>query len=98
MVLYQHGGSVVGVDLADVQNLIHNHVTGLQFILTLYLSLGHIASAGDILVEIIGVCGSDVRNVTPGLCECGGIGRVGMHHALNIWECPVQNQVSRGVR
>ena len=98
MVLNQYGRCVIGVDLADVQNLIHNHVTRLQLILTLYLSLGHIACAGDILVEIIGMSCADVRDVTTCLRKCGGIGGVGVNHALDVGESPVQNQVCRGVR
>ena len=75
MVLDQHSGCVVRIDLADVQNLVYDDVACLQFVLTLDLSLGHVARAGDILIEVVGVSGADVGDVLAGLSEGCGVGR-----------------------
>ena len=86
MVLHQHSGSMVRIDLADVQDLVNDDVTRFQLVLTLYLGLGHIAGARNILIEIVGMSGADVGDVLASLSECGGIGRVGMNHALDVGE------------
>ena len=59
----------------------------IQGVVPLYLSLGHIAGTRDILVEIVGVSGADVRNIATCLSKSCGIGRVGVNHALNVGEC-----------
>ena len=94
MVLDQYGRSVVRVDLADVKYLIYYHITCLQLILSLNLSLSHIARARYVLVEIVSMCGSYVGNVTAGLRKGCCIGGVGVYHALYVGECPVQYKVS----
>ena len=64
VVLHQHGRRVVGVDLTDIQNLIDDHVTRLQFIVALHLSFRHVPGTGDVLIEVVGMSGADVWNVT----------------------------------
>ena len=87
VVLDQHGGSVVGIDLADVQDLIHDDVASLQLVLSLDLFLRHIARARDILIEIVGVRGADVGDIAASLSEGSGVGGVGVDHALDVGEC-----------
>ena len=94
VVLDEHGGRVVWVDFADVKNLIHNDITCLQFILSFNLFLRHVARAGDVLVEIVGVGRADVGNVLACLCESGGVGGVGMDHTLNVGESLIEDKVS----
>ena len=78
---------MVGIDFADVKYLVHNDITCLQFILSFNLCLGHIAGAGDVLIEVVGMRGTDVGDVTTCLCEGCGIGGVGVYHALDVGEC-----------
>ena len=94
MVLYQHAGGVVGVDTLKT---LHDDVACLQLILALYLGLGHVVGAGDILVEVVGMCGADVGDVLAGLCPCGGIGGVGVYDTLYVGEGTVEHEVGRSV-
>ena len=87
VVLHQDGGCVVGIDFADVQDLVHDDISCLQLILSFHLSLSHVARAGNVLVEIVGMGGANVRNVLASLSEGGGIGGVGVYHALDVGEC-----------
>ena len=94
MILDQNGWSMVGVDLADVQDLVDNDVARLEFVLSLDLSLGHVAGARNILVEVVGMCRSDVGNVSTSLSKGCGVGRVGVNDSLDVGEGPVEHQVS----
>ena len=98
MVLNQYGRSVVGIDFADVEDFVNDDITRFQLILPLYLCFCHVARARNVLVEIVGMSGADVGDILTSLCKCGGIGRVGVYHALNVGECLVQYKVGRGVR
>ena len=86
VVLHQHGRCVVGIDFTDVQNLVHDDIACLQFILSLYLCLGHVARARDILIEVVGMCGADVGDVLACLCKSRSVGGVGVYHALDVGE------------
>ena len=97
MVLDEDGRGVVGVDLADVKDLIHNDVACLKLILSFNFRFRHITGAGDVLVEVVGMGGADVGDITTCLCEGGGVGGVGVDHALDVGESLVEDEVRRGV-
>ena len=97
MVLDEYGRSMVRVDLADVENLIHNNVTSLQLILSFNLGFRHVARAWDVLIEVVGMSGTDVGDITASLCESGGIGGVCMDHALDVGKSLVEDEVCRRV-
>ena len=88
---------MVGVDLADVQDLVHDDVTSLQFVVALDFCLGHVAGAWDILIEVVGVSGADVGDIAACLCEGCGIGGVGVNDTLDVRECFIEHKVGWGV-
>ena len=89
MVLHQHSGCVVGIDLADVQDLVNDDIARLQFIVPLHFFLSHVPCTRNVLIEVVGMRGSDVGNITSGLCEGGCVGGVGMYHTLDSGECSI---------
>ena len=88
---------MVGVYLSDIQYLVDNHIARFQLVLTFNFGLCHIAGARDILVEIVGVSGADVRNIAASLRKSGGVGRVSVHNALDVRKRLIQNKMRRGV-
>ncbi len=94
MVLDENGRGMIRIDLTDVEDLVDDDIARLQLVVALYLSLSHVTCAGDVLIEVVGMCGADVGDVATSLCECCGIGGVGVNHALDIGECLVEYQVS----
>ena len=73
VVLHQHTGCVNGIDVSILDTL-YDNITGLQLIVALYLSLGHGVGARNLVVEIVGMCCSDVWDVLTCLCPSSGIG------------------------
>ena len=86
VILHQNSWGVIGIDLANVQDLIDDDITRFQLVVPLHLSLSHNAGAGDVLIEVVGVSGTDVGNITTCLSKCCSIGRVGVNHALDVGE------------
>ena len=87
MIPDEYGRRVVGVNLADVQYLVNYYVARLQLVLAFHFLAGHVAGAGDVLVEVVGMCGSDVGNVAACLREGCGVGAVGVDDSPDVWEC-----------
>ena len=74
VVLDQYARRVVGVYLSDIQELVNYHIACFQLILTFNFGLCHIACARNVLVEIVGVSGADIRNVAACLRKRCSIG------------------------
>ena len=90
----QHAGDGHGVLALEG---LDDHVARLQLILPVDLLLGHLTGAGDLAVEIVPVGGAHGRNAHARLGEAGGPAAVGVDHAPQIGEGPVQGQVGGGV-
>ena len=90
VVFHQHGGRIVRIDFLEG---FHNHIARFLLIFAENLVLFHIARAGNILVEIIGMGGADVGDILSGLRPGGGIGAMGVHHAADMGESLVQDHV-----
>ena len=48
-------------------------------------------------MEIVGMGGTDIRDVLACLCPCCGIGRVGVNHTPYLGEGAVEHKVGGGV-
>ena len=97
MVLDENGRSMVWVNLTDIENLVNDDVASLEFVLTLHLCFCHVTGAWDVLIEIVGMCGTDVRNVASGLCKGCSIGGVRVYNALYVGECLIEHKVCWGI-
>ena len=82
----------------DVFESLDNDIAGLEFIVTLNLLLSHATRARDVLIEIVGMGCTDIRNRLASLRPCGGVGGVGMDDTANVGECTIESEVRRGVR
>ena len=94
MVLNKYTRSVVWVDTLET---LYNHISCFQLIVALHFFLCHIGSARDILIEIIGMSGTDVRNIFTSLSPSSSISRVGVYYSLNVWKCFIKYEMSRGI-
>ena len=64
VILHQNSWGVIGIDLANVQDLIDDDITRFQLVIPLHLCLSHIAGVGNLLIEVVGVRGTHVRNIS----------------------------------
>ena len=60
MVLHQYAGGVDGVDVA-FPDAVDDDDTGF-FLVLCHLAFHHVVGAGYLIMEIVGVCGADVRD------------------------------------
>ena len=87
VVLHQNGRGVHGIDVVATETVNDDHACVL--LIFGHLLGGHVVGAGNAVVEIVGMSGSDVGNVLAGLSPSGGIGGVGVNHASDFWELPL---------
>gem|GEM_PF-6710989 len=94
VVLDEDSGSVVGIEPCEPFD---DDVSGLLLVLAEHFVLPHVPGAGDIVMEVVRVGGSDVGDVLPGLCPCGGIGRMGVDYSADVLESLIEDKMCRGV-
>ena len=87
VVLHQNGRGVHGIDVVATETVYDDHTCVL--LIFVHLLGSHVVCAGNAVVEIVGMSGSDVGNVLAGLSPSGGIGGVGVNHASDFWELPI---------
>ena len=83
--------------VVDVFETVHYNHSRFFFVFS-HLVCCHVPGAWYAVVEIVGVCRSDVRNVFSCLCPCRGISGVGVHDASYFGEGTIEHEVSRSVR
>ena len=91
VVLDQSGRSMHRIDVA-VQDAVHHDDTRIILILS-HLVFRHVVGTGNAVVEVVGMCGTDVRDVLTCLGPCSSIGRVGVYDAANLREGTVEHQM-----
>ena len=87
VVLHQYAWSVNGVDIVLLES-VNDDYTCIVLILGHHI-LCHCIGARNAVVEIVCVGSTDVRDVQSCLSPGCSVGRVGVNHAAQFWECTV---------
>ena len=97
MVFNKNSRCMNRIDVSFFDTLYY-YVASLKLVFSLNFSFCHVVSTWYAVVEIVGMCCTDVRDVLSCLCPSCSIGRVGMYDTTNLRECAIQYQVGRRIR
>ena len=91
VVLDEHSRRMHVVDVVALEAVDNHHA---RVVLVFgHLAGCHVVGAGDGVMEIVGMSGTDVGNVETGLRPRRGVGGVGVYHAAYLGKLTVEHQV-----
>ena len=86
------GGDLGGVNVMLFKPADDRHA-GVPFVFSFDLLTGQLSDAGNRAGKVVGVGGSEARQVAAQLCEDGGIGRMGMYDGVGLRKVLIEGAV-----